>query len=77
MKRFTYFEKPSGSFKSVFRKPGFMHNFKAAGKHWRGCRSFNSLHEYEDLQQVYLTYIKDINSWYDGLGQVFCLHNYN
>ena len=32
----TYFEKPSGSFKSVFRKSGFMHmvnNFKVAGKY--------------------------------------------
>ena len=29
--------------------------------------SFNSLLEYEDLEQIYLTYIKSINSRYDGL----------
>ena len=36
MKSFIYFEKPSGSFKSVFRKSGFMHmvdNFKVAEKY--------------------------------------------
>ena len=73
MKSFTYFEKPSGSFKSVFRKSGFMHivdNFKVAGKYWSGGRSFDFLHEYECLEQVYLTYIKTINSWNDGLGRV-------
>ena len=58
----------------MLRKSGFMHmvnNFKVAGKYWRGCRSFNSLHEYEDLEQVYLTYVKSINSWDDGLGRAF------
>ena len=42
-----------------------VNNFKVLGKYWRGCRSFNSLHEYEDLEQVYLTCIKSINSWND------------
>ena len=49
----TYSEKPSDSFKKVLWKSGFIHmvnNFKVAGKYWRGCRSFNSLHEYEDYE---------------------------
>ena len=57
----------------MFRKSGFMHmvnNFKVTEKYWRGCRPFNSLHEYEDLEWVYLTYTKSINSWNDGLGRV-------
>ena len=57
----------------MLRKSGFMHmvnNFKVAGKYWRGCKSFNSLHEYEDLEQVYLTYIESNNSWIGGLGRV-------
>ena len=73
IRSFTYFEKPSGFLKSVFRKSSFMHmvdNFKVAGKYWRGWRFFNSLYEYEDLEQVYLTYVKTINSWNDGLGWV-------
>ena len=47
-----------------------VNKFKVAGKHWRECRSFNSLLEYEDLEHVYLIYIKSINSWNDGLGRV-------
>ena len=57
----------------MLRKSGFMHmvnNFKVAGKYWRGCKCFNSLHEYEDLEQVYLTYIESNNSWIGGLGRV-------
>ena len=54
--------------KSVFMD--MVNNFKVTGKYWRRCRSFDSLHEYEDLEQVYLTYIKSINSWNDGLGRV-------
>ena len=56
----------------MFRKSGFMHivdDLRVAGKYWRGYRLFNSLHEYADLEQVYLTYIKSINSWFDGLGR--------
>ena len=79
MKNFRYSKKPSDSFKSMLRKSGFLHmvnNSKVAGKYWRGCTSFNSLHEYEDLEQVYLTYIKRINSWDDGLGRL-CWFTWN
>ena len=75
----------------MLRKSGFMHmtnNFKVAGKYWKTGRSFSYLHEYEDLAQVYLTYIESNNSWNDGLGWVswctwniipitcFCLNQY-
>ena len=60
----------------MLRKSGFMHmvnNFKVARKYWIECRFFNYSHEHEDLEQVYLTYIKGINSW-TGLGRVPHLH---
>ena len=38
--------------------------------------SFNSLLEYEDLEQIYLTYIKSINSRYDGLIFFFFFSGY-
>ena len=47
---FHYFFFCDCFWESVFRKSGVMHmvnDFKVAGKYWRGCRYFNSLHEYE------------------------------
>ena len=46
----------------MFHTHGY--NFKVAGKYWRGCRSFDSLHEYEDLEQVFA------GSWNEGLGRL-------
>ena len=63
MKNFRYSKKPSDSFKSMLRKSGFLHmvnNSKVAGKYWRGCTSFNSLHKYEDLEQVYLSISREL-----------------
>ena len=34
-----------------------VNNFKLAGKYLKGSRSFDFLHGYEDLKQVYLAYI--------------------
>ena len=44
-------------------------SFKVAANYCRGCRSFNSLHEYEELEQVYLTYFKRIKGSLSGLRQ--------
>ena len=44
-------------------------SFKVAANYCRGCRSFNSLHEYEELEQVYLTYFKQIKGSLSGLRQ--------
>ena len=54
-----------------------VNNFKVAGKYEMGCRSFNFLHEYGDLEQVYLTYITSSNSWNDSLGRVFFYMKHN
>ena len=58
----------------MFRKSGFisMVYFKIAeNTEWDvDLLILCSLHEYEDLERAYLTYIKSINSWNDGLGRV-------